>query len=202
VLQPPRSTRGEKTRDALRRAAQVRFLAQGVEETSAEQIAADAGVSLRTFYRHFSSKHELLFGDYDASLQWFRSALETRPEGESVTEAVLAAIQFFPFDPDAMYEIAALRTRELDRAQVERHVQQVQAEFAVEVEQYMLRQMTPASDEAHFVITVDARCIAAAVFAAVDSWMRGEHTDVHALTRLTELALAHLAGGISATAWK
>jgi AcrR family transcriptional regulator len=39
--QPTRSLRGERTRDALRRAAQVRFLAQGVEETSAEQIAAD-----------------------------------------------------------------------------------------------------------------------------------------------------------------
>ena len=42
----------------------MRFLAQGVEDTSAEQIAADAGVSLRTFYRHFSSKHDLLFADY------------------------------------------------------------------------------------------------------------------------------------------
>jgi AcrR family transcriptional regulator len=198
VLQPPRSTRGEKTREALRRAAQVRFLAQGVEETSAEQIASDAGVSLRTFYRHFSSKHELLFGDYDASLQWFRSALETRPVEESVTDAVLAAIQSFPFDPDSMYEIAALRTRELDRTQVERHIQQVQAEFAVEVEHHMLRQMAPATDEAHFVITVDARCIAAAVFAAVDSWMRGDHTDLAALTHLTQLALNHLADGIEA----
>jgi AcrR family transcriptional regulator len=198
VLQPPRSTRGEKTREALRRAAQVRFLAQGVEETSAEQIASDAGVSLRTFYRHFSSKHELLFGDYDASLQWFRSALETRPVDESVTDAVLAAIQSFPFNPDSMYEIAALRTRELDRTQVERHIQQVQAEFAVEVEHHMLRQMAPATEEAHFVITVDARCIAAAVFAAVDSWMRGDHTDLAALTHLTQLALNHLADGIEA----
>ena len=50
--------RGERTRDALRRAAQVRFLAQGVEETSAEQIAADAGVTLRTFYRQ--SHHQKL----------------------------------------------------------------------------------------------------------------------------------------------
>ncbi len=75
----------------------MRFLAQGVEETSAEQIAADAGVSLRTFYRHFASKQELLFGDYDASLDWFRSALELRPPGESMTEAVLGAILFISF---------------------------------------------------------------------------------------------------------
>lgn len=198
MLQPPRSARGEKTRDALRRAAQVRFLAQGIEETSAEQIAADAGVSLRTFYRHFSSKQELLFGDYDASLEWFRAALESRPVDESVTDAVLAAIQSFPFDPESMYEIAALRTRELERAQVERHIQQVQAEFALEVEQHLRRSVSPVDDEVAFLVTVDARCIAAAVFAAVDTWMRGDHTDLDSLTRLTELALSHLAGGIVA----
>jgi AcrR family transcriptional regulator len=120
----------------------VRFLAQGLEETSAEQIAADAGVSLRTFYRHFASKNELLFGDYDASLAWFRTALESRPAEESVTEAVLAAIDSFPFDREAMYDIAALRARELDREQVGRHIQQVQAEFAVEVERHLLRRGT------------------------------------------------------------
>jgi AcrR family transcriptional regulator len=199
VPQPPRSARGEKTRTAIWRAAQVRFLAQGVEATSAEQIALDAGVSLRTFYRHFGSKHELLFGDYDASLQWFRAALATRPVGESVTDAVLAAIQSFPFEPESMFEIAALRTRELERVQVERHIQHVQGEFALEVEQYLLAQHTPDDQAAQFVVTVDARCIAAAVFAAVDTWMQGRPTELDALTRLTELALAHLAAGVASS---
>ncbi len=194
--QAPRSARGERTRQALRHAAQVRFLAQGVDDTSAEEIAADAGVSLRTFYRHFGSKHELLFGDYDASLAWFRSALEARPADEPVTDSVLAAIYSFPFDPAAMLEIGAMRSRELDQAQVERHIQQVQAEFAQEVEQYLLRQAVPADEETRFALTVAARCMAAAIFAAVDTWMRGPHSDLDALTRLTERALDSLARGI------
>ena len=66
--------------------------------TSAEQIAADAGVSLRTFYRHFTSKHDLLFADYDAGLHWFRSALAARPADEPVIESVQAAIFAFPYD--------------------------------------------------------------------------------------------------------
>src|SRR6058998_1416770 len=64
MVRPAQTARSERTREALRQAAVVRFLAQGVEDTSAEQIAADAGVSLRTFYRHFASKHDLLFADY------------------------------------------------------------------------------------------------------------------------------------------
>jgi len=196
VPQPPRSARGERTSAALRRAAQVRFLAQGLEETSAEQIAADAGVSLRTFYRHFGSKSDLLFGDYDASLAWFRTALESRPAGESVTEAVLAAIHSFPFDREAMYDIAALRDREMERELVVQHILHVQAEFAVEVERHLLRQGTPEDDDERFLVTVTAQCVAAATFAAVDSWMRGTHSDLGQLARLTELALSSLEHGL------
>jgi AcrR family transcriptional regulator len=193
---PPRTARSERTRDALRRAAQVRFLAQGVDQTSAEEIAVDAGVTLRTFYRHFSSKHDLLFEDYDASLQWFRSALEARPAGEPITEAVLAAIESFPFDRTNMYDIAALRDRELDRERVDEHILQVQAEFAVEVERHLLRQGAPDDDEARFRSSVIARCIAAATFTALDTWMRSEHADLEELQRLTESAVSLLQRGL------
>jgi AcrR family transcriptional regulator len=180
----------------LRRAAQVRFLAQGVEETSSEQIAADVGVSLRTFYRHFASKNELMFGDYDASLRWFRSALESRPLDETLTETVLAAIYSFPFHPASMYEIAAIRDRVLDRDLVEKHINQVQAEFAVEVERHLLRLGTPTGGDAKFLSAVTAQCVAAATFAALDAWMRGDHSDLAELARLTELALNLLDRGL------
>ena len=84
---PAQTVRSERTREALRTAALVRFLAQGVEDTSAEQIAADAGVSLRTFYRHFASKHDLLFADYDAGLHWFRTRAR-RPPGRRADDRV------------------------------------------------------------------------------------------------------------------
>jgi AcrR family transcriptional regulator len=61
MVRPAQTARSERTRETLRKAALVGFLAQGVEATSAEEIPADAAVSLRTFYRHFGSKHDLLF---------------------------------------------------------------------------------------------------------------------------------------------
>ncbi len=196
---PPQTARSQRTREALRRAAQVRFLAQGFEDTSAEEIAADAGVTLRTFYRHFTSKHDLLFEDYDASLAWFRVALEGRPTGETVTESVLAAINSFPFERDSMYDIAALRHRELDRDRVERHIRQVQAELAVEIERHLVRRGVPEGPDALFLTTVSAQCIAAAAFAALDVWMRSGHADLDELARLTELALVRLERGLLPT---
>src|SRR3982074_1558871 len=98
MVRPAQTARSERTREALRQAAVVRFLAQGVENTSAEQIAAGAGVSLRSFYRHFASKHDLLFADYDAGLHWFRSALATRSPDESIIESVQSGIRARPYD--------------------------------------------------------------------------------------------------------
>ena len=109
MVRPAQTARSERTREALRRAAVVRFTAQGIEETSAEQIAADAGVSLRTFYRHFASKHDLLFADYDAGVHWFRKALAERSPDESIIESVQAASMARPYNDWAVTEIAELR---------------------------------------------------------------------------------------------
>lgn len=178
----------------MRQAALVRFLAQGVEETSAEQIAADAGVSLRTFYRHFTSKHDLLFADYDAGLQWFRSALAARPAAEPMIESVQAAIFAFPYDVEAVTRIAALRAEELDPERIVRHIRQVEADFADAVAE---RLRATEADGPHepadpLRIAVSARCIAAAVFAAMEVWMLGEERSLAELARMCRTALDSL----------
>ena len=60
------TTRRERTRNALREAALQRFVTDGFEATSIADIAADVGVTTRTFYRYFASKDEVLFADYEA----------------------------------------------------------------------------------------------------------------------------------------
>lgn len=192
MVRPPQTARSERTREALRRAALVRFLAQGVEDTSAEQIAADAGVSLRTFYRHFTSKHDLLFADYDAGLQWFRSALAARPPGEPITESVQAAIFAFPYDVEAVTRIAALRADELDPERIVRHIRQVEADFADAVAE-RLRREAPKAPDSQLHITVTARCVSAAVFGAMEVWMLGEDRSLAELARMCRTALDSLA---------
>src|ERR1700740_3103841 len=137
MVRPAQTARSERTREALRQAAVGRFLAQGVEDTSAGQIAADAGVSLRTFYRHFASKHDLLFADYDAGLHWFRAALAKRSPGEPIIEAVQSAILDRPYGDRAVAEIPALGARERDPGLIGRHIRQVETDFAEAIEEHL-----------------------------------------------------------------
>jgi AcrR family transcriptional regulator len=198
MIRPAQTVRSERTREALRQAALVRFLAQGVEDTSAEQIAADAGVTLRTFYRHFSSKHDLLFADY-TGLNWFRSALNDRPTEESIVDSVQAAIFAFPYDVDAVAKIAALRDHEIDPGRILRHIQDVQADFADAIVTQLQRRScapTPTPDDrVRFAVT--ARSIAAAVFGAMEVWMLGDDRSLGELARVCHLALETLRVGIT-----
>lgn len=201
MVRPAQTARSERTREALRQAALVRFLAQGVEDTSAEQIAADAGVSLRTFYRHFRSKHDLLFADY-TGLNWFRAALDARPASEPIIDSVQLAIFSFPYDVDAVTKIAALRGGELDPGRIVRHIQEVQADFADAIQAQLLRRSCVAdpTPDARLRMAVTARCVAAAVFGAMEVWMLGGDRSLGELARVCHVALESLRAGISA-AW-
>src|ERR1700757_4365985 len=51
----------EEVRRRLQLAALDLYRERGYEETTAAEIAAKAGVTERTFFRHFSDKREVLF---------------------------------------------------------------------------------------------------------------------------------------------
>ena len=192
----PQTVRSERTRDALRRAAMERFQAQGVEATSAEQIAADAGVTLRTFYRHFPSKHDLLFADYDAGLQWFRRALAGRPADESIVESVRTSIFAFPYDVQAVTQIAAFRAAELDPERIVQHLRRVQADLADAILEHLDRRAAQgAGDADRLDVVVTARCIAAAVFGAMEVWMQRDERSLAELAELSHAALSALEAG-------
>jgi AcrR family transcriptional regulator len=201
MVRPAQTARSERTRAALIQAAMVRFLAQGVEGTSAEQIAADAGVSLRTFYRHFNSKHDLLFADY-TGLNWFRAALDARPADEPIIDSVRSAVFSFPYDVEAVTKIAALRGGELDPGRIVRHMREVQADFADAIQAQLHRRSRTAEEtpDGRLRAVVIARCIAAGVFGAMEFWMLGEDRSLGELARMCHAALESLRAGIT-DAW-
>lgn len=68
------------------------FAAQGFDDTTVDQIAAEAGVSRRTFFRYFDSKTEVVWGQFDREVANLSAVLAHAPADVSVIEAVRASV--------------------------------------------------------------------------------------------------------------
>ncbi len=78
-----RERRAVETRQRIVDVALALFLEQGFDATTIDQVAADADVSARTFFRYFPTKEALLFHDFEQRLAGIRADLESRPEDET-----------------------------------------------------------------------------------------------------------------------
>jgi AcrR family transcriptional regulator len=87
-----RERKKRRTRHDLMEQAARLFAEKGFDETTTEDIAEAADLSQRTFFRHFSSKEAVLYGDMDDLRDRVRSALDERPDDEPVIHAVGHAI--------------------------------------------------------------------------------------------------------------
>ncbi|WP_420116296.1 helix-turn-helix domain-containing protein, partial [Micromonospora sp.] len=72
-------------RERLRQAALELFAEQGFAATTVPAITARAGLTTRTFFRHFADKREVLFAD-EAEISAFATELmATAPTDEPLT---------------------------------------------------------------------------------------------------------------------
>jgi AcrR family transcriptional regulator len=191
-------SRRERTRQALQQAAMKRFVADGVHQTSVADIAGDVGVTERTFYRHFPSKHAVIFADYDIGFEWFARALAMRPHGESITASVRKAVDAFPFDFRMVREAAIIRSRDLDQAIITSHIRRLRDQLAEEIQRFIHQRSTTTADGA-MIADIAAHALATAVFAALESWMANGEQDIDDLSRLTNIALSALEDGLTHT---
>jgi AcrR family transcriptional regulator len=195
-------SRSERTRQALQQAAMRRFVADGVHQTSVADIAADVGVTERTFYRHFPSKHAVIFADYDIGFEWFARALALRPHGEPITQSVRKAVDAFPFDFQMVREAATIRSRDLDQDIITSHIRRLRDQLADEIQRF-IRQRSAISADGAMIADIAAHSLATAVFAALEAWMNNSEHDcekgVDELSRLTDTALRALEEGLTYT---
>ncbi len=106
-----------ETRQALEQAALRLFAERGYDQTTVEDIAEAADVAVRTFFRYFSSKQDVLFGEVVTDrLGRLRTELANRPATEDPIIAVQAVMELLDFDsPEEEEQILA--RMELMRAQ-------------------------------------------------------------------------------------
>jgi mycofactocin system transcriptional regulator len=85
------------------------FTENGIDETSVEQIAAEAGISRRTFFRYFDSKTDVLWHNFDHEVAELRAALATTPPQAPLLDAIRQAV--IAINGYTAEDVPELRTR-------------------------------------------------------------------------------------------
>jgi mycofactocin system transcriptional regulator len=68
------------------------FTERGFEHTTVEDIAAEAGVSARTFFRYFDTKADVLWHAFDTEIDALRRALAAVPDDAPLMDAIRCAV--------------------------------------------------------------------------------------------------------------
>ncbi|MEO1055708.1 MAG: helix-turn-helix domain-containing protein [Actinomycetota bacterium] len=182
---PAAAARRTETRQRLVDVGLELFAQRGYDEVTTAEIAAAAGVTQRTLFRHFASKLDLLFADADQATDDFTELLYRQPPGP-VTDAVLAAIaeqeQSMPLD-----ERAAVVARIVnDTPSLEDARRGYERRFEQTLAEWIAQRHAVAPD--NFDVRVLAAVLVAARRACVNEWQRS--AGVASVVPLARRALA------------
>jgi len=183
---PPSTSRRE-----LRLIAVRLFTERGFENTTIEQISAEAGVSERTFFRYFTTKASVLWTEFETEVDTIRQALAAVPDEvpmmAAIRSAVVAANHYHADDvPEMrmrMQLIATVPALSFSAAEHYEAWERAISEFAA-------RRLGQPADSLYPLAI--GRATLAACRAAYDRWSARADTD---LTLYLDLALTALAAG-------
>jgi AcrR family transcriptional regulator len=161
--------RRRSTHEALRRVALAQFASRGFANVTVTQLAAEAGVTERTFFRHFPSKEAVLFQDYDTHLEWLATALAQRPTSESLFDAVLASVESFPHDLEVVRQAAIARSTLISAERIATHLRVVQSSFAQVLTDFIRTRYADVPN-LDLVAEVAGGALAAVLVTAVQKW--------------------------------
>jgi len=163
--------RRRSTHEALRQAALKCFADKGFANVTVTELAREAGVTERTFFRHFPTKEAVLFQDYETQLEWLAEALAQRPASESLFDAVLASVAAFPHDLEVVRQAATARAELISADRIASHLRVVQSSFARVLTEFV-RNRHPEAANIDLAAEVAGSALAAALIVSVENWGR------------------------------
>ncbi len=159
------------------------FAEQGFDNTTVEQIAAEAGLSRTTFFRYFGTKEELVLGKMNEFGHEVAAALAARPESERPWEALRRAFDLIS-EPQSdnpqpltnwmqlFSDACALTTRQWEKTQGWQSI------LAPEISRRLGGHTNPLSDlRAQVLVASAISCLD----AAADAWMADGKTPLPVL---------------------
>jgi AcrR family transcriptional regulator len=161
--------RRRSTHEALRWVALAQFARKGFANVTVTQLAAEAGVTERTFFRHFPTKEAVLFQDYDTHLEWLAEALAQRPSSESLFDAVLASVENLPHDVEVVRQAAIARSTLISAERIAVHLRLVESSFAEVLTDFVKTRYAGVAN-LDLVSEVAGATLAAALVVAVQKW--------------------------------
>jgi TetR/AcrR family transcriptional regulator, regulator of mycofactocin system len=183
---PPTTSRRELQVIALRM-----FTERGFETTTIEQIAAEAGVSERTFFRYFTTKASVLWSEFETEVETIRSALAAVPGDvpmmDAIRRAVVAANHYRAEDvPEMRMRMNLIATVPALSAGAAEHY----AAWEEAISEFAARRLGQPAGSLYPLAV--GRATLAACRAAYDRWAARADTD---LTVYLDLSLRALAAG-------
>ena len=106
-----RERRKRLTAAELEAAAYRLFGERGFDAVTVDDIAAEADVSRRTFFRYFASKEDVLLADHFVQLARLREAMAARPSDEPIVTALRNALLSMTGDFEERKDMIILRGR-------------------------------------------------------------------------------------------
>jgi AcrR family transcriptional regulator len=89
-----RERKKQRVREEIIAAALERFVSDGFDATTIDDIVRDVGVSRRTFFRYFETKEDVVTAWFEKARSGLRQVLEARPGGESPFESLRLAFNY------------------------------------------------------------------------------------------------------------
>ncbi|MET9487769.1 mycofactocin system transcriptional regulator [Nocardia sp. NPDC006630] len=172
------------------------FTEQGFEETTVEQIAAEAGISRRTFFRYFESKSAVLWYQFDGEVERLRLAFSQVPDEvelmDAIRQVVVAANVYLAQDaPELRARMNLLGTAPGAQASAGPHYDA----WERAVSEFAARRMGQPADGLYPLAI--GRATLAVCRAAFDRWVISADSD---LTVYLDLALRALSAGFAPAA--
>lgn len=164
----------------IQRAAMRLFNAHGFEEVTMDEIAETAGISRRTLFRYFATKHDLVWGDFEANLIHMRQLLEEYSVDAPLREAVRHAVIEFNRVPRSEIVVHRQRMRMiLDVPGLQAHSTLKYAAWRKVISDFLTDRGVAA--RASWYPELIAHLCLAASLSAYETWLSTPRSDLSAL---------------------
>ena len=158
------------------------FVRRGYDEVTTAEIAEAAGVSQRTFFRHFPTKLDVLFHGTEEASAAFVEVLYGRdpelPVGRARVDAIIEHDRAFPLRPDDVSRVLVVRTT----PSLSDAIAAYEVRFEGELSRWIAQRWRRPEDD--FDVRVLAAALVAARRSVVEEWSSsGGAVDIGELAR-------------------